>query len=235
MDYKVCILAAGIGKRMDYFTKTFNKALIPVQGKPAICHIIEKFSKSIEIVIALGYKKETIVDYLFAAYPDRKLTFVEVDKYTGPGTGPGYSLLACKSHLQTPFIFLSVDTLVSEDIPSPNRNWFGLAEVFDASRFCSAKINETTMKITRIDDKVKVDGNLAFIGLAGVYDYTHFWQNLASNKEIIAGEVQVSNGFKSLIEKNMFGEVFTWFDTGTPSSYQHAQENYPIGKGYNGL
>ena len=78
MDYKVCILAAGIGSRMGNFTKVFNKALLPLNGKPAICHIIEKFPDEISIIIAVGYKKETIVEYLTHNYPNRKFKFVVV-------------------------------------------------------------------------------------------------------------------------------------------------------------
>ena len=57
-NYKVCILAGGIGSRMGEFSKTFNKAMIPVQGKPSICHIIEKFPEDVEIVVIVGYKKK---------------------------------------------------------------------------------------------------------------------------------------------------------------------------------
>ena len=64
MDFKVCIIAAGIGSRIGSFTKVFNKALLPLNGKPAICYIIEKFPNEIPIVIAVGYKKETIIEYL---------------------------------------------------------------------------------------------------------------------------------------------------------------------------
>ena len=56
-NYKVCILTAGTGSRMGEFSEYFNKALIPVQGKPTICHIIEYFPENVEIVIAAGYKK----------------------------------------------------------------------------------------------------------------------------------------------------------------------------------
>jgi choline kinase len=231
-NYKVCILAAGIGSRMSSFTKTLNKALIPVQGKPVICHIIEKFSEDIEIVIATGYKKETIIDFLESAYPTRKITFVAVDNYDGKGSGPGYSLLCCKSHLQCPFIIFAADTLVKEDVPSPTINWFGIADVADTERFCSAKVENG--EIVRIDDKVKVEGNLAFIGLAGVNDFEHFWNSLENNEQLIAKEVQVSNGFISLIEKRMLAQEFTWFDTGTPSAYKHTLNNYPFGKSYKG-
>ncbi len=231
-DYKVCILAAGIGSRMGLFTKTFNKALIPVQGKPAICHIIEKFGKNLETVVAVGHKKETVIDYLSAAYPDRGLNFVEVDKYTGLGTGPGYSLLQCSEHLQSPFIFLSVDTLVREEIPKPSENWMGLAKVSNTERFCSAKILDS--KVIRIDDKVKTDNEFGFIGLAGIKDYEFFWDELESNQNIIGGEIQVSNGLSSLIERGLNAKTFTWFDVGTPDSYEHAVRNYPDGKSYGG-
>ena len=98
MEYKVCILAAGTGSRMGKFTKVFNKALIPLKGKPAICHIINKFSIDTSIVIAVGYKKDTIIEYLTYNYPERNLKFISVDKWSGEGSGPGYSLLCCKDY-----------------------------------------------------------------------------------------------------------------------------------------
>jgi len=232
-NYKVVILSAGIGSRMKEFTKHFNKALIPLLGKPVICHIIEKIPKDVEIVIAGGYLKENLFTYLKIAYPERKFIFVNVDKYEGVGTGPGYSLLCCKNHLQCPFIYESADTLFLEEIPEPNENWFGIAKVKDTSRFCSAKI-DSTWKIIKIDDKIKTDNEHAFIGLGGVKDYNVFWDALSTNKNLISGEFQVSNGFSALIERNMIGKIFSWFDVGTPESYNYALKNYPSGKAYRG-
>ncbi len=233
MHYKVVILAGGIGSRMGKFSKYYNKALIPVGGKPAICHILEKFPEDIEVIISINYKKDDLKTYLNYAYPQRKLTFIE-DKPSPEGfKGPGYGLLQCEHSLQCPFIFLSVDTLVKEPIPEPTENWFGIAPVKETERFCSVKVEDS--KVVRIDDKIKTDNKFAFIGLAGVKDYAHFWQHLGSNKEIIAGELQVSNGFKSLLEKGLSAKIFTWFDTGAPAAHKHAQANYPNGPGYNGL
>ena len=53
-DYKVCILAAGVGSRIGDVTNNINKALLPVNFKAVISYIIEKFPKNIEIVIAVG-------------------------------------------------------------------------------------------------------------------------------------------------------------------------------------
>jgi dTDP-glucose pyrophosphorylase len=232
-NYKVCILAGGVGSRMGEFSKYYNKALIPVQGKPTICHIIEKFPEDVEIVISMNYKKDDVRIYLTYAYPNRKFTFVE-DKPSPEGLkGPGYGLLCCKEQLQCPFIFFAGDTLVKEDVPAPNENWFGIAEVPDTSRFCSARIDDNGI-ISRIDDKIKCDNEHAFIGLAGVKDYEELFHALEDNKQRIAGEIQVSNGFKTLMEIGMKGVVFTWFDTGEPKSYKHSLENYPHGEGYQG-
>ena len=59
-DYKVCILAAGKGIRLGRLTANVNKAMLPIDFKAGISHIIEKFSKETEIVIAVGYQKEKL-------------------------------------------------------------------------------------------------------------------------------------------------------------------------------
>ena len=110
MKYKVCILTAGAGTRMGDFSNHINKAILPVNFKAVISHIVEKFPVDIEIVVAVGHKKETVIDYLTLAYPKRNFSFVEIDKVVGPETGPGYSFLQCKPLLQTPFIFFAADT-----------------------------------------------------------------------------------------------------------------------------
>lgn len=233
MNYKICILAAGVGSRMGEFTETFNKALIPIKGKPTICHIIENYDSSIEIVFGIGYRGEQLKKYIQVSYPNRKINFVEVDNYDKPGSGPGYSLLCCKDKLQCPFILANVDALTVGDIPEPTKNWFGVAEVNDTSRFSSVKIDKNN-RILQINDKEKTDNKYAFTGIAGIKDYKEFWEALERNTGLIAGERQVSNGFQVLKEKGMEIQLLKWFDTGTPNSYKHALENYPEGKGYQG-
>lgn len=223
-NYKACILAAGVGSRMGALSENINKAILPVNFKAVISHIIEKLPKEIEIVIAVGHKKETIKDYIFLAHPERKVTYVDVDKYIGPGTGPGYSLLQCKEHLQCPFIFYAADTLVLEDVPPPNENWFGIAPVKDTEKYCTVKIKNNL--ICQIDDKIKTDNKFAFIGLAGISNYADFFEALEKNKEVISGEIQVSNGFKKLIEKKLIPIGFTWFDTGTLKNYMETNKSF---------
>lgn len=227
-NYKVCILAAGVGSRMGDVTNYINKALLPINFKAVISYIIEKFPKEIEIVIAVGHKKETISDYLALAHPDRKITFVTIDKYVGPGTGPGHSLLECKEHLRCPFIFYTADTIVLEEVPEPNENWFGIAPIKETEKYCTVKIKNNL--IYQLDDKIKCDNKFAFVGLAGVRDYELFFSALEKNKEVIGGEIQVSNGFKKLIEQKLVPVGFTWFDTGTPQNYIETNKNFAGGE-----
>jgi len=216
--YKVCILAAGVGSRMGPLTQNINKAILPINFKAVISHIIEKFDKDIDFVIAVGHKKETVIDYLELAHPNRKIEIVEIDKYVGPGTGPGYSLLLCRDKLKSPFIFFAADTIVLEDIPSIDRNWFGIAPVKNPEQFCTVRIKDNL--IVQIDDKIITNNKFAFIGLAGIKDYKVFFNSLEKNREQISGEIQVSNGFKSLLEKKLEPIGFTWFDTGSLENFR---------------
>jgi NDP-sugar pyrophosphorylase family protein len=223
----VVILAAGIGKRVGAWSDVFSKALLPIHHKPVICHIVDKFPADMNIVVALGHKGETVRTWLETAYPHRPFTFVTVDRYTGEGSGPGYSLLACRAHLERPFVFYAVDTLVSGAIPPPDRNWFGVAEVEDTRRFCSVQV-DGSKRVTRIDDKNVNDNTWAFIGLAGVQDHATFWRSLEGDQGLIGGERQVSNGFAGLMKlpSGMYAVPFRWFDTGTAEEYAATRAHF---------
>ena len=224
--WKACIAAAGKGKRMGEFTSVLNKALLPVRGKPAISWIIEAYPADVEIVFALGYLGEQIRTFVTTAYPERKFTFVEVDNWDKPGSGPGYSLLCCRPHLHCPFVFATVDALVSGTVPEPSDNWFGVSPVDDVSRFCSVRI-DAHGRIVRIDDKVANDNRHAFIGIAGIHDHDAFFRALGEDKTLIWGELQVSNGFQALLERGLRAHVFDWCDTGVPETYADACRRFP--------
>ncbi|MDP2654422.1 MAG: NTP transferase domain-containing protein [Candidatus Omnitrophota bacterium] len=223
MKYKACILAAGAGARMGTLSQHVNKALLPVNFKATISHIIEKFPADVEVVVAVGHKKETLMDYLALAHPDRTFKFIRIPEYVGPGTGPGYSLLQCRQELNCPFVLFTADTIVLEEVPVPDKNWYGVAPVENTEDYCTIKIKNNL--VCQIDDKVKTDNRFAWIGLAGIHDHQVFFSALEKNKDVIAGEIQVSNGFKYLIEKQLVPIHFTWFDTGTLKKYIETNKN----------
>lgn len=238
--YKVCILAAGKGSRA-FSAKIINKSLLPIGGQAAISHIINKFPKDIEIVIPVGYYASQVKDFIAIAHSDRKITFVDVDNWKGPGSGPGYSLLSVKAQLDCPFIFTSCDTIILEDVPAPNKNWIGVAPVLDATDFCMAEVRDGLVRA--LHDKMQThillktcltDKNIldhAFIGMAGVYDYKTFWEALENNRhQLIRNELQVSRGLNSLIEHKLQVAPFTWFDIGSNVSYEEANKYFDKNK-----
>ena len=128
MSYRILIPTAGIGSRLGKLTRYLNKSLIAVANRPVISHIIDKYPVNCEFVIPLGYQGILVKDFLDLAYPDRKFIFEEINPFIGKGSGLGYTLISCKNHLQQPFIFHSCDTLIEEDVPSPEKNWMGYGE-----------------------------------------------------------------------------------------------------------
>ena len=123
--YKMFIPCAGTGSRLNL---QYNKALTTVGYQPVIAHIIDKIPQEVEIVIALGYDGNNVQQVVEILYPERPITYINIDPYEGPESGLGLTLLQSKDELQCPFIFCPCDTIVQEEIPPPNNNWMGLAK-----------------------------------------------------------------------------------------------------------
>lgn len=216
--YKFCILSAGKGTRNNSI-QGLHKSLLPIENKSVISHIIDKVPENIEIVIAVGYKSNQIKSYLKLTHSNRRITFVDVDNYDGEGSGPGYSLLCCEKYLQSPFIFTSSDTLVESDYGGCEHNWIGISEidVKDSSSYCLIEGDEELNKL------YYGNGDKAFIGMAGIYDYSTFWNNLRI-KDLIKNEHQVLNGFNNLSHIKL--RYFKWHDTGNVESYLKTRNVY---------
>ena len=234
---KVCILAAGRGTRLAEFTQSINKALLPVKGKAVISQIIDKFPAGTEFVIALGYKGKIVQDYLALAHPQNKFTFVNVENFDGPGSGPGHSMLCCRNILgESDFYFVPCDTMWSEKTETLGtaENWIAVATVSDDEReeYCTVKFN--TKKVTGLILKSKTsESNLAFTGLAYVRDTEIFWQALQTSP-IEKSEIQVIDGFRALAQQSQLGvRNITWTDVGLLQNYIaeiKANENYDFSK-----
>lgn len=221
-------MAAGRGSRIS-LSQTIHKALLPVGNKAVISHIIDKHPKEVEIIIACGYKSNQIKNFVKLAYVDRKITFVDVDKWEGKGSGPGYSLLQCKPHLNTPFVFTSADTItVEETIPPPDHNWIGVASVDDTAPYLVAEVRDA--KVINFHDKQPNLDHLrenAFIGIAGVLDHEAFWASLtATQNSLVKDELQVMNGLNGLINKNLTIKSLTWHDTGNDETYTATRAHF---------
>lgn len=227
--YAVCILTAGRGTRMGTYCASLNKALLPLNKKAIISHIIEKFPVDTEFVVAVGHLKEQVTTYLRLAYPERTFRFVDVDNFEGPGSGPGYSLSCCRKHLEKPFMFVACDTLWDSPSEFPlDHDWFGVAPVpaAESAQYCNFAIEDN--HIVAIRDKETVFGPTfrAFVGLGFIKSYDIFW-NALNSSTLIKGEKQVSNGIRALVENvSPYAVEIGWVDVGNNEKYEQAVRRY---------
>ena len=80
---KALIFAAGLGTRLKPLTDTRPKALVEVNGKPLLAHVLEKLTQSgyTEIVINVHHFGEQIIDYV-ANHPIEGVTIRISDERT---------------------------------------------------------------------------------------------------------------------------------------------------------
>lgn len=224
-EYKVLITTSGVGARLGELTKFTNKCLVRVGKKPAISYIVEKYPEEIELVITLGYFGNQVKDFLTIAYPNRKFTFIEIDKYEGDGSSLGYSLLQAKNVLQCPFIFHASDTIVTDCIKKPNHNWLGVCEKENHSQYRTVGL-EGHFKIY---DKGDFGSNYAYIGLAGINDFKGFWSALESEYKSnpLDNTLSDCHAINRLINIKTWNVHYfnEWLDIGNVSELKKAREN----------
>lgn len=206
----VLILCAGLGSRLKNLTNHINKTLLPLNNEAILSHIIKKFPNTYDFIIAIGYKGESIVEYCNLAFPEHKFTFVNVDNYDGVGSGPGYSALQCKEHLQRPFYFITGDCIVDSQIPHLDGNWLGVSSTSYPEKYSTVLVDSSN-NIKSFTNKGENGHDLAFIGLGGIYNYENFWLELQKNikdGEIVSAFEAPTNYPNFKIKK------LKWFDTG---------------------
>jgi dTDP-glucose pyrophosphorylase len=218
-----CILAAGLGTRLGYLTKSVNKALLPIDNKAIISHIIDKVPENYPIVIATGYQGESLVDYCRAAHPNRIINYVSVEPFQGPGSGPGYSLLKCRFLINRPFYLCTADTLIEESLPEPGEdNWIGISSVGDPEPYCTVSYSDES--VISIKNKEKSGFDHAFIGLAYFYDHDTFFRQLKEGTSEREEEGFVHAFSDPSQYNNLKVKHFnSWMDTGTLEGYKEAK------------
>lgn len=223
----LCILAAGVGSRLGQVGKFLNKSLLVVEEQAAISHILQNFHIDTEVIVAIGYKSNMVKEYCLAAHPDRNFIFVEVDKFEGKGTGPGYSLLQCKQFLQKPFYFITADCVFKDNIPDIDLNWIGTDLTDEPFIYATVDIDDDNNIISFINKNISGFKN-CFIGLAGIFDYEIFWKELESNS-VFDGEVV--SAFKNLLLYPTMKPVnIKWNDIGRLDRYLEVRGSFSLFK-----
>jgi len=224
MKKKLFISTAGIGSRVAGLGIVPNKSLLPINYESVITKILDKFDNDIEVLIAVGHNANIVKNFLKLSHPEKKFTFIKVNRYFGKGSGAGYTLNYCKKYLQCPFIYTACDTITLEKPKFEKFNWVGVSKTKISERFLifekKSKFSGYSFfnKKRHFEISKKKKNFDAFIGLANIYDYKLFWKGFEANKQLSDNELQFSNGLHLLSNKIKL-KKFKWLDTGTNESY----------------
>ena len=113
IDMPVVIMAGGKGTRLEPFTKVLPKPLIPVNDKPIINHIIDRFLAVgvKEIYITINYKAKIIKAYFEELETNYKINFIEEKKPLGTAG----SLGLIEENIENPIIVTNCDIIINAD------------------------------------------------------------------------------------------------------------------------
>ncbi len=108
------ILAAGRGTRIEPFSYTRPKALIPIANKPIIVHQLEALDAVgiKKVIIIAGWKNERMNHWLFRNRKYFEHMSIEIKIQPQP-TGTAHALSLAESSVDTEFLVLYGDTIVS--------------------------------------------------------------------------------------------------------------------------
>jgi dTDP-glucose pyrophosphorylase len=112
-DVSVVIMAGGKGTRMEPFTKVLPKPLIPINEKPIIEHIIERFIDTgcSDFHLTVNYKGKILKAYFEELKPDYSVSFVDENKPLGTAG----SLQYLKGKFDKPFFVTNCDIIIKAD------------------------------------------------------------------------------------------------------------------------
>ncbi|MEI9933274.1 MAG: nucleotidyltransferase family protein [Ferruginibacter sp.] len=115
MIKEAIILAGGLGTRLRSAVPDLPKCMAPVAGKPFLHYVITHLQKQgiNKFIFSLGYKSDSIIDYINNEYPILNAQFVIEDKPLGTG---GAIQLAAQKSTEKNVLTLNGDTIFSIDV-----------------------------------------------------------------------------------------------------------------------
>ena len=231
MDRVLTIIpAAGRGSRMLSLTENCAKSMVPISSKPLISYLLDQLVEQglKDVVIIVGYKKETIIDYVDICYKDLlNITYVEQTELLGLGHALYETVLQVDL---TPysgiFVMLGDAVFNTNKIYNFDKSYIACMDMPDYSRWCIAV--EEDMKLKYLLDKPseKPDRNLALVG-AYYFDNVKLYRDSiieAIKKDIkIRNEYQISTAIEIYNRKEdiqiILLENGEWLDFGEYNEY----------------
>ncbi|MBR1748100.1 MAG: aminotransferase class I/II-fold pyridoxal phosphate-dependent enzyme [Clostridia bacterium] len=95
------LLAAGMGKRLEKFTKDNTKCMVEVAGRKLIDRAIEavRYAGIKKMIVVVGYKGDNLVNYIKENYTEKEMEFFFIDNKDYAISNNIYSFYLAKEYL----------------------------------------------------------------------------------------------------------------------------------------
>jgi dTDP-glucose pyrophosphorylase len=163
LNVPVVIMAGGKGSRLEPFTKVLPKPLIPINEKPIIEHIIERFTEQgcNEFYLTINYKGRLLKAFFEDLQPDYRLHYIEEQEPLGTAG----SLRFLDGQFNQSFFVTNCDVIVRTD-------YFSLFEFHKNNNFDLTLVASGKQFIIQYGIcKLSPDGSLSHIVEKPKYDH----------------------------------------------------------------
>jgi len=234
---KAIILVGGEGTRLRPLTYSTVKAMVPVLNKPFIEHVIRYLNKHNihDIVLAMGYKPDSIVDYFGNT---NKLGAKLVYSVEESPLGTAGAVKNAEKHIDDTFFVLNGDIFTDIDLT-------------DMLKFHRQKKSKLTIALTPVDDPT----HFGVVETDADHRITRFVEK-PSKKEVTTNRInagiyilepeileRIPQAKFCMFEREVFPALLAegepafgyhtdeyWIDTGTPAKYLQLTRDLMYGK-----
>jgi len=164
--------------------------MLPLGNKAVISHIIDSYPKDYEFLIGLGHKGDYLKQYLEITHKKKKIKYVEINPFTGTGSGLGFTLSKMCEKIDQPFYFHTNDAIFLKSNPRFDEDTMVLSdEVFDPLNYRSVTIDKMQNCVVKVNDKniEMIENTFNYTGVAFIKNFKDF-KNFLENMSTEIGE-----------------------------------------------
>jgi len=221
------ILAGGLGTRLQSLISDVPKPMASVGGRPFLAHLLDHLERQgvQRVILALGYKHETIIEYFGARYRSIPLTYLIEHPLLGTGGALRRALDVVE---KGPILALNGDTFLALDyglmlsahLAAGAALTIALRQVPDAGRYGRAVVEQG--RVTAFLEK-----DIATSGWvnAGVYILTQDIFAPFNLPEVFSFERDFLQSYCTQLRPLAYPTNASFIDIGTPEDYLRVKQD----------